>query len=309
MQRFLPENNRLTVAVPTFMREHELINTLEQVIDAIPEGSEVLVIDQTRNHLEEVGQQLAHWNREGRIRWIRQQPPSLTAARNRALKEARGDIVLFIDDDMLIPQHFFGEHLRWYTDESVSAVTGQIWNCIDPLNPPPLSNPERNTRPHSDVREVCEARNISGGNHSVRRAVAIAVGGYDPAFVGSALGEDLDFAQRLLLAGHRILYNPGAWLVHLGLKTGGCAVGKGSPWPEWQYSSGLLLYAFRHGCRQKNFMKVFWMALRNGPFRKEIVTNPLLWGRGCLGFLKALAYAVRHRRFESGCLPNSPAVS
>lgn len=291
-------SSRLSIAVPTYGRESALIDTLHQVLAARPANAEVLVIDQTPDHEPATRDRLHAWAEQGAIRWIPHQPPSLTGARNRALAEAQGDVILFLDDDVRVPADLFREHLRFYADPTVAAVTGQVWNCIDPEVVPPLEHPEQNTRAHSKVQVVCDARNISGGNHSVRRSVARAIGGYDPAFRGSALGEDLDFSQRLLLAGHRIVYNPAAWIIHLGIRSGGCAVGKGSPWPEWQYSSGLLLYAFRHGRRQKNFLHIMWMALRNGPLRREVVVNPLRWPPAWAGLFRGLVFALGHRTFR-----------
>ncbi len=290
----------LSIAVPTYGRDAVLIDTIEQVVAARPPSAEVLVVDQTADHAPAAQQRLRAWNDAGEIRWLMHQPPSLTGARNRALGEARGDVVLFLDDDIRVSPQLFHEHLRWYDDSTVAAVTGQVWNCLDPDRAPPLDHPEQGTRPHSDVRVVCDARNISGGNHSVRRSVALGIGGYDPAFRGSALGEDLDFSQRLLLAGHRIVYNPAAWIIHLGVESGGCAVGRGSPWPEWNHSSGLLLCAFRHGRRQGNFRRLFWMALRNGPLRREAVVNPLSWPGAWAGFIRAVVHAVRHRKYVAG---------
>jgi glycosyltransferase involved in cell wall biosynthesis len=285
----------LTIALPTFGREGVLVDTLVQIMAVKDPGMEILVVDQTPRHEPATASRLQAWVEAGALRHIQLPKPSLTAARNTALREGRGDVVLFLDDDVRVPTRLFREHVRFYCDANVAAVTGQVHNCIDPDQPPSLDHPEQGTRPHSLVQKVCTANNISGGNHSVRREVALAIGGYDEAFQGSALGEDLDFAQRLILAGHRIMYNPDAWIIHLGIRSGGCAVGRGSPWPEWQHSSGLLLYAFRHGRRQGNFRHIIWMALRNGPLRREVAVNPCRWPAAWWGFAQALAYGWHHR--------------
>ncbi len=293
----MPES--LSIAIPTFGRERVLLDTLEQVLVAKPTDAELLVIDQTPEHEDATQKRLQTWSDAGAIRWIIQQPPSLTAARNRALREARGGVVLFLDDDVRVPPSLFVEHLRLYEERDVAAVTGQVWNCRDPKNPPTIDNPREGTYPHSLVFVCEDARNISGGNHSVRRSVALAIGGYDSAFRGSALGEDMDFSQRLLLANHRIIYNPEAWIIHLGIRSGGCAVGMGSPWPEWQHAGSLLLYAFRHGRRQKNTWHIVWMSLRNGPLRRENIANPLKWPGAWYGFFRGLVYGWRNRRFTA----------
>lgn len=289
---------RMTVALPTYNRERVLVETLGQVLSSLPDGAEVLVVDQTAGHEAATSAALAAWESSGAIRRVVLDRPSLTVARNTALREARGEIVLFLDDDVRVPPQLVAEHLRFFEDPSVAAVTGQVYNCVDPSSPPPLDDPTRGTRAHSSVDRVVDARNISGGNHSVRREAALAIGGYDPAFRGSALGEDMDFSQRLLQAGHRIVYNPAAWIIHLGIRTGGCAVGAGSGWPEWQHAGSLMVYAFRHSRRQRNFGTILGMALRNGPLRREVVVRPWHWPGAAWGFLRGVAYGWRHRRFR-----------
>lgn len=294
---------RLTIAIPTFGRDAVLVDTLREVLDRRdPAEMEVLVVDQTPEHDAAAAAALAAWEAAGAVRRVRLAPPSLTAARNVALREARGEVVLFLDDDIRVPPGLFREHLRLYADPSIAAVTGQVYNCLDWQHPPPLDDPRRGTRPHSSVEVEEDARNTSGGNHSVRRAVALAVGGYDERFVAAALAEDLDFSQRLLLAGHRIRYNPAAWIVHLGYPRGGCGITGNRQWPEWSHSAGLLLYAFRHGFRQRNFGHFAWMALRNGPLRREVVRNPLRWPGAWWGLARGAAYGWRRRTFVSGAM-------
>jgi GT2 family glycosyltransferase len=132
----------------------------------------------------------------------------------------------------------------------------------------------------------------------VRREAALGIGGYDPAFVGSALAEDMDFCRRLILAGHGIWYDPEAWIIHLALKRGGCAVDSAQKiWPEWHHSGTLWLYAFRHGFKQHNFLLYVWMALRHGPLRRENVMAPLRWPSAWYGFFKGMIYGWRHRKW------------
>lgn len=288
----------LTVAVPTFGRDQVLVDTLAQVIEAsVGQSVEILVVDQTPKHEEATARALSGWVMGGLIRIVALHPPSLTAARNLALREAKGDVVLFLDDDVRVPAALFHEHARHYVDPSVAAVTGEVYNCLDWRSIPPLDDPAAGTRRHTGVDVEMDARNTSGGNHSVRRAVALRAGGYDPAFVGAALAEDLDFSQRLLMAGYRIRYNPAAWIIHLGYPRGGCSITGSRQWPEWSHSGSLLTYAFRHGVRQRNLGLYLWLALRHGPLRREVVRHPARWPSAWWGFARGLLYGWRHRKF------------
>jgi GT2 family glycosyltransferase len=293
----MPPTPSLTIGLPTFGREAILIQTLDRILALRdPARMEVVVADQTPVHEPDTQRRLEQWAAAGLIRWLRLPNPSLTGARNAIVQAAERDVVLFLDDDVLIPDHLFEAHLREYADPSVAAVTGQVYNCLDWRNPPGLDDPRRGTRRHSAVEQPGAANNISGGNHSVQVAVARSIGGYDPLFVGAALAEDMDFSQRLLRAGHRIRYNPEAWIIHLGYPTGGCAVRRDGAWPEWSHSASLALYAFRHGRRQKNFGSVLWMAFRHGPGRKEVVVRPWRWPAAWWGFARGVRFGYRHRR-------------
>ena len=50
--------------------------------------------------------------------------PGLSAARNLGIKEARGDIIAFIDDDALPFPDWAEEMVKTYEDDQVIAVTG-----------------------------------------------------------------------------------------------------------------------------------------------------------------------------------------
>ena len=114
------------VAIPTFNREQVLLDTIRQVLAQQPSADEVLVIDQTPRHAPATSEALTAWQREGRIQWIRCSPPNASAARNRALVEAVSDIVIFIDDDVILPPGFLESHRACYDDPSVEMVAGQV---------------------------------------------------------------------------------------------------------------------------------------------------------------------------------------
>lgn len=291
---------QLTIAIPTYLREQVLVNTCTEVISAMDAATmELLIIDQTPEHEPSVQLQLSRLEAAGELRRIVLDKPSLTKARNTALLAGLGDIVLFLDDDVRVPEFLFRNHLRWFDNPDIAAVTGEVYNCRNPENPPLLHSPAQGTYRHSGKDLPEPARNTSGGNHSVRKTVALEIGGYDERFVGSALTEDLDFAQRLISTGAKIWYDPEAWIIHLGIKSGGCGVSGSRIWPEWMHSANIMLYTFRHSRRQRNFYQMLWMALRNGPLRKENIKNPLRWPVAIWGFIRGSVYGWNNR-----CLPD-----
>ncbi|MCO5061901.1 MAG: glycosyltransferase [Kiritimatiellae bacterium] len=148
----------LSIIIPTYLREQVLVATCQSVLAAMdPSHMECWVIDDSPTHEPDVEAWLQRQADLGAIHWVRERTGSLTAARNVALLRARGEVALYLDDDVLIPPGLFERHIRWYADPSVAAVTGEVFNCKNPDQPPPMSDPGRNTfrhvgRDEGDVR-------------------------------------------------------------------------------------------------------------------------------------------------------------
>ncbi len=66
-----------------------------------------------------------------------------------------------------------------------------------------------------------EIERFSGANSSVKKKVALKIGGFDENFIKVAYRYEAEFAERLLDAGHIIQFQPAASLVHLKMNTGG----------------------------------------------------------------------------------------
>src|SRR3954467_14123125 len=112
----------ITVAIPTYGRDQILVDTIRHVLAHVPPPAEVLVLDQTREHLPQVAQMLEAWHRSTTIRWLRLPEPSIPRAMNRGLVEARCEIVLFLDDDILLEQGFLQAHANGHTQTDAGLV-------------------------------------------------------------------------------------------------------------------------------------------------------------------------------------------
>ena len=89
----------VSVVICTLNREESLLQVLRLLKDQTVRPLEILVIDQSTRpapkfqaFLEEAGKD---------IRRLSLSPPSTTAARNLSIREVRGEIVLYLDDDVL----------------------------------------------------------------------------------------------------------------------------------------------------------------------------------------------------------------
>lgn len=226
----------ISVIIPTYNREDALRDSIADVLKQDYPNFEAIVVDQTATHKPEIQQYLAEMSNQGKIRWFRVNWASLPGARNYAVRRAKGEIILFIDDDVQLPENFLANHAKNYQDNpEIGAIAGRVFdrmkltdsqgNLIIEQLPPEAMDPGiawyyidlvHTVKP----QQVLSAR---GCNMSFRREIFTQHGlKFDERFRGSAVREESDFCLRLRSTGYKIWYDPEAHLVHLGEETGGC---------------------------------------------------------------------------------------
>jgi GT2 family glycosyltransferase len=206
-----------TVAVCTRDRPDDLRRCLDALLRMPDDGQEILVVDNcpSTEATREVVDSLPG------VRYVREPRPGLDRARNRALREARHEIVAFIDDDAVADPGWLRSLLRGFDHPRVLCVTG--------LTPPY----ELETETQEIVQRyfpfgkgfkrvvfdgarhdpLSVGRVGAGANMALRRDVLALVGPFDEALdAGTATrtGGDHEMFSRILRAGYRIVYEPSA---------------------------------------------------------------------------------------------------
>jgi GT2 family glycosyltransferase len=206
----------LTVAIPTFGREQILLESLTAILALKAVSWELLLVDQTPVHEAAVERQLTSWQAQGQLRWIRQSLPSITMAMNRALQEASGSHVLFLDDDIRPDPNLLAAHQSAIANHPTSLIAGRVLQPWHKGDPDPESGPfQFNTLKPRRIYE------FMGGNFTLPRNEAIAIGGFDEQFVRVAYRFEAEFAYRWCRAGYSIQYEPKALIHHLMAVRGG----------------------------------------------------------------------------------------
>lgn len=135
----------------------------------------------------------------------------LSAARNLGALEAKGEIISYIDDDAIPDSEWLLYLAATFNDCYYAAVGGPniaphdvsfIADCVDHSPGAPS---------HVLITDV-EAEHIPGCNFSIRKSALAKLGGFDTQFI--AAGDDVDMCWRIIEAGWKIGFNPGAMVWH-----------------------------------------------------------------------------------------------
>lgn len=201
----------VSVVVPTYERSDQLIRTL-QALSAVKQpqgGSEVIVVDDGSGaeHVARIQQAVAA---HSGARLLRQPNGGPSAARNMGIAHARGQLIVFLDDDCMPTPEWLLALTRPLldSDERLAAVGGRV-----------VAAPPRNW-----VQRFCMAieyatgvqgtfENASTQNACYRRSVLMHIGTFDVGFRHPG-GDDPDLSTRATRAGYRLQYVPEAVVQH-----------------------------------------------------------------------------------------------
>ena len=250
---------RISVIIPTYGRERVLLDTINALLNLDPPPAEIMIVDQTRHHEVETNERLAQLERAGKIRWLRLPDPSITHAMNVGLRGARHEVVLFLDDDILPDPRLIAMHANAQSEPGCNIVAGQV-----------LQPGEEPLTPAEEVGafRFCSSRSqyvseIMGGNFSIKRELAIRLGGFDENFIHVAYRFEAEFANRALAAGEKILFEPKASIRPLKAAAGGTrSFGHHLTTIRPSHSVGAYYYLLRAGHIPRRLLQIMARPLR-----------------------------------------------
>jgi GT2 family glycosyltransferase len=149
------------------------------------------------------------------LRIFEQENRGAAAARHRGALEARGRILLFVDDDMQLSAEFVRRHLSEHERER-AVVLGRIAAGPE-LERMPLFERwhqhllDRLARDFISGRKQPAGLSLFSGNVSIPREAYFAAGGFDPGFEQS---EDIELGIRLERLGLAFRFAPEAVSLH-----------------------------------------------------------------------------------------------
>jgi GT2 family glycosyltransferase len=200
-----------SVIIPTYNGASRIAACLEALLGQHAQASfEIIVVDDgSADDTPAVVQRFAP-----RVRLIRQANAGPAAARNHGVREASGDVVLFIDDDCIAQPDWLAKMLAPFADGQIAGAKGAYLTRQRQLT-------ARFVQVEYEEKYDCLLRNryidfIDTYSAAFRRDVFVASGGYDERFA-TACVEDQEFSFRLAAAGHKMVFIPDArvWHTHV----------------------------------------------------------------------------------------------
>jgi GT2 family glycosyltransferase len=216
---------RVSVVICTHNRAQLLSGAVETALALAfpPEQWELLIVDnRSSDQTGEIGRQLSR-RHEGRVRFVREPQLGLSAARNRGVAEARGELVAFLDDDVRPATQWLNALVEGFAPREVMAVGGPVdlvfdgplpcW--FDPRYLPYLGHFDKG----SEAMPLTYNEYPRGGNMAFRREVFERYGSFSRRFGvrGRLLFacEETELCLRIERAGGRLMYAPEARARHL----------------------------------------------------------------------------------------------
>lgn len=249
----------ISVIIPTYNRDEPLLETFRSLFRSDYPRFEIIVVDQSDKKFPKKEKFLVQHKKQ--IRYFSGLLPNASAARNFGVKKAKGEILLFVDDDVECTSRLVAAHVKNYKDDQVGAVVGRI---ITPGQKLEENNknvgritPWGNFISGFSSKILQEVMTVITCNASWRRDVFEKIGGFDENFTGP-IREDSDLSLRTRKAGYKIFFDPTAEVVHKRAESGG-----------FRKSEGRLKWYFGFfKCETYFFLKhirwywwpVFWLA-------------------------------------------------
>ena len=198
---------RFSVIVPAFNAETTLpscLNALGQ--QSVPKDDyEVIVVDDgSSDSTSKIARQF-------KMKCMYQANRGPAAARNMGAYQAKGDIILFTDADCVPDRRWLEEMTLPFEDPEVMGVKGAYKTRQKPLIAR-FAQAEFEDR-YDLLRSQTSIDMIATYAAAFRKDIFLKMSGFDEHFP-VANNEDTEFSYRLVTAGHKLVFNPKAFVFH-----------------------------------------------------------------------------------------------
>lgn len=209
---------KLSVVIVTYNRRKDLEECLNSLLSLNEPPSEIIVVDS--NSTDGTHELVKRYP----LKFVNIKERSMVKARNIGFQHAKGEVVAYIDDDVVVNKDWSKYIIEPYEDEFVGGVVGRVISYYD-------GKALYLSAKHMAIGKVfnnglilgnfdiptqhpIEVDTLMGCNMAFRRDLLLKVGGFDENFRGSCFRDDTDISLRLKSLNYKIVYHPKAIVRH-----------------------------------------------------------------------------------------------
>jgi GT2 family glycosyltransferase len=299
----LPDVPKVSVIIPSYRRRSHLLKVLDQLVPQTRQPHEVFIVDASP-----LIEQLTNTQVAGYPRWLHYLRyvgrGNASRQRNEALKRCSGEIVLFLDDDVVFGPELIEKYIAAFQETGADGINGMVLVPGEkPSQAPKLLRPipiQHAGGPNYQAYDgIVETHVICSANLAVTRSALMAAGGFDEQLHGTR--DDVDLALRMVSKGLRVIHHNGPQLLHL------MARGNGSRSPEmgreWA-ATNLFYFQFTHYWPRRRAL-LLWRTVWDYCRPSRHWLTPHVIAKRYVGVFRA--YREANRRVNDGPLLCSPS--
>lgn len=222
----------VSVVIPTFRRPEALERTLRSLATVSYRGMfEVVVVDDGSNDsTESVIERIQREESHLLLRFYKQENAGAARARNHGAQAANGQILVFLDDDMLVEPDHLDRHVAHLSNPPGKRAVNGEWEFAPEVRHELEKSSFGRFRLWLEdwVKNGLEMERLDADllkptmltacNLGIRREEFLTLDGFDESFPAAGY-EDQDFAVRAALAGFDFIYDKRIVLSHLDQRT------------------------------------------------------------------------------------------
>lgn len=215
-----------TIAIPTYQRSEYLLAALKSLLAQKSEFKyEILILDNACDDRLKTAVEDISSSSIIPVRYIPVPEIGLHNGRNIAAIQARGKILVYVDDDIIAPEGWLQALCTPFQDPQVGGVGGRTvpqWEVKPPdwiettIHPSYFSLLDLG----DGTREMEAPTSPYGCNMAFRRELVLTLGGFAPDGMGQQFIEwkrgdgETGFVQKVYAEGYKIIYSYEGWLYH-----------------------------------------------------------------------------------------------
>jgi GT2 family glycosyltransferase len=209
---------KLSVVIVTYNRRKDLEECLNSLLSLNEPPSEIIVVDS--NSTDGTHELVKRYP----LKFVNIKERSMVKARNIGFQHAKGEVVAYIDDDVVVNKDWSKYIIEPYEDEFVGGVVGRVISYYD-------GKAQYLSAKHMAIGKVfnnglilgnfdiptqhpIEVDTLMGCNMAFRRDLLLKAGGFDENFRGSCFRDDTDISLRLKRLNYKLVYHPKAIVRH-----------------------------------------------------------------------------------------------